>query len=144
MFFIAWVNTFRRIACKKVNIEFQSRDPFQNRYTFIFRYSWVNRRFVNNDGAPLHIFSDDPAGADERRKIGLMSKVYRGGNCDNNIISVGQLGWIGSNRQVTCRLQIIKRNFAGWIYAALVTVDFAAGKIISYGSPLFSKFNCQG
>ena len=49
MEFITRIDTFGRIAGKKVLVELQSADAFHDGQTLLLRYTRVNGRFVNYD-----------------------------------------------------------------------------------------------
>lgn len=90
------------------------------------------------------MLSNGFAGTNEGRKIRLMSKIHRCRNSYDNIVGPRQLGRVGGGKQVTRRLQFIDGNFAGRIDALLITLDFAAGKIIAYGRLFSSNSTARG
>src|SRR5690606_37227870 len=90
MLLVARVDTFRRISCKEIFIEYQTRNFFYNRDAIFFSSTWINSRFINND---ISFFENLPycfACFEQRSKIWPVVFVNRSREGNNKVIAVFQ------------------------------------------------------
>jgi len=128
----------------KIVVEFEAGVLFQHRDAVFFRATGVDGGFVDDDVAFLQHFADGFARLDERREVGALVFVNRGGYGDDITVAGAQVVEIGCKGQVFCCGEFFRGGFQSEVVAGFELIDAALVDIETKNVALAAELNSQG
>jgi len=116
---------------------------FEHGYADLLSGSGIDGRFVDDDGAALHVLADRLRRAEQRAEVRLVRLVHgrRHGNDDE--VRVGQRRRVGADGEQRRRAQVGDAHLAGRIDVAAIVGDLLLRQIETDRAVLLAEFDCE-
>ena len=120
VFLVAGIDALRRVADVEVLLPLHAGMLFQHRNADFFGGAGIDGGFIDDDRALFHVLADRGGGTDQRREVGDVRLVDRGGHGDDDEVGLRQI-WQGSVVTVSwvAAFRSFAADFAGWIAESL-------------------------
>ncbi len=122
-------------------VEAQPAQAFEHGHAYFFGGAGVHGGFVDNHVPGLQGLAHGFTGFDERRQVGAVGLVHRGGHRDDEYLTRSKVVCLAAKAQVGGGLQFLGAAFEGVVFARLQLGNAGGVDIKPQNGPLFAKFN---
>ena len=138
---VARIDALRRITDVKIALPLLAREFLEDRNADFLGGAGIDGRFVNDDGAVLHMLADRFTRANQRPEIGLVHLIHRGRHGDDNEIRFSERRGIGGYAKLRGRAQVRTRQLAGRIDEPAIVFDLGARHVEADGFAFLAKLD---
>ena len=141
VFLVARVDALGAVAGVEVDVEFQTRELFQDGDAVFFGGAGVDGGFVDDDVALLEHLADGLGGLDQRGEVGLLVLVDGGGDGDDEGVAGGEVLQVGGVAEAGGFGEFFVGDLEGGVVAGLEGVDARLVDVEADDGALLGEFD---